>query len=449
MTDLLIKNAFVINSASTLHTDLLIRNGKIDRIEENISTEANVLDAKGMYLIPGGIDPHVHMHLPTGAGYSSDDFDTGSRAALLGGTTCLIDFVTPNKGQSLPDALADRKREAEKAYTDYSFHVSPIDYHANTHSEIKQIKQAGVQSFKVYMAYAIGLNDADLLHVLQAVADAGGLLTVHAELGDQIDQNRDRLVAEGNVSPKYHPISRPNQTEALAVKRVIELARQAGCSLYVVHVSTKESLEYIQKAQSEGQRVYAETCPHYLLLDDSYYEGDFEQTAPFVMSPPLRSLADNQALWHAIESGVVHTVGTDHCPFWMKQKRQGLDDFRKIPNGIGGVEHRMALLYTYGVLKKRISLQQWVDITATKPATIFGLYPQKGTIALGSDADLVIWNPDYTERITAKMNHQQCDSNVYEGMAIQGRAEHVVRRGEIVVQYGKWQKPTNGLFVKR
>ncbi|MEN8121920.1 MAG: amidohydrolase family protein, partial [Bacteroidota bacterium] len=280
----LIRNGTIVTSKKSFKADILIENGKISQIGEiqsSVSFEQEI-NAKGLYIFPGGIDPHVHMHLPTAAGYSADDFYSGSKAALLGGTTTLIDFVTPKKGQSLPDALMQRKKEAESSIIDYSFHVSPIEWTKTTEQEISDITKEGINSFKVYMAYkdSIGLNDKDLFKVLKAVRKAGGLVTVHAELGDNIEELRSSFIKEGKTEPKYHPLSRPAEMEAEAVKTVIELANKANCPLYIVHVSAKKSLGYIKDAQKKGQKVYAETCPHYLLLEDSKYEGQFEQTAP-------------------------------------------------------------------------------------------------------------------------------------------------------------------------
>ena len=391
------------------------------------------------------------MHLPTGAGYSADDFYSGSKAALYGGTTTIIDFVTPKKRQSLPDALKQRKKEAESSIIDYSFHVSPIEWTKTSEKEINGIIKEGINSFKVYMAYkdTIGLNDVDLFKVMKAVGKAGGMVTVHAELGDDIEKLRNFYSQQGKTTPKYHPLSRPPEMEADAVKKAIELAGKADCPLYIVHVSAKKSLEYIKMAQQKGQKVYAETCPHYLLLEDSKYLGEFEKTAPFVLSPPLRKKEDNIALWKAIADNAIQTIGTDHCPFTLEQKKKGRNDFRKIPNGAGGVEHRLALLYTYGVIQKKFSINKFVDLLSTQPAKIFGLYPRKGEIAVGSDADIVIWNPDKKNIISSKTHHQNCDTNIFEDFETKGAAEFVIIKGEIAIKNGKLINETTGRFLKR
>ncbi len=437
-TTILIKNGTVVNAGGSQRADVLIRDGKIIETGSRLelaSGEGMAINAEGRYLFPGGIDPHVHMHLPTPAGYSSDDFLTGSKAALYGGTTTIIDFVTPKKGQLLSDAIALRKTEAAGCVTDYSFHVSPVEWRDSMEQEIADcMEKEGFRSFKVYMAYkdSIGLNDDVLLKVMKAVGKAGGMVTAHCELGDEIEILRNKFAAENKLTPKYHPLSRPPEAEALAVKKAIELAGEANCPLYIVHVSSKESLAHIAKAKNKGQEVYAETCPQYLLLDDSKFEGDFEEVSKFVFSPPLRKKADNDALWEALKSGVIDTVGTDHCPFTQEQKNRGRNDFRKIPNGAGGVEHRLNLLYTYGVLAEKISIGQFVALTSANAAKIFGMFSGKGTIEKGADADVVIWNPETEKTISADTHCSNCDLDIYEGFKITGDPEIVIRNGIIV-----------------
>jgi dihydropyrimidinase len=336
--------------------------------------------------------------------------------------------------------------------TDYSFHVSPVEWRDTTEQEINDCITEGATSFKVYMAYkdTIGLSDNDLFKVMKAVGKTGKLVTVHCESGDEIDKLQKKLIADHHFEPKYHPLSRPAHLESGAVKKAIELAKEADCKIYVVHVSAKESLKHIKESQLNGQKVFAETCPQYLLFDDSKYEGDFTRTAPYIISPPLRKTEDENALWKAISEGIISTIGTDHCPFSLSQKKEGLNDFRKIPNGAGGVEHRLSLLYTFGVLKNMITLNQMVDLFSTQAAKIFGLYPLKGEIGVGSDADLVIWNPKPENIISAKTHHQNCDINIYEGIKTKGVAEYVIARGKIVVEKGKMiDSETRGQFLKR
>jgi dihydropyrimidinase len=451
---ILIKNGTIVTSTDICTSDILVSDDHINRIENGIETTGpeRIIDATGSYIFPGGIDPHVHMHLPSSAGYSSDDFLTGSKAALYGGTTTLIDFVTPLKGESLINALWKRLDEAKSSLTDYSFHVSPIEWHTTTPLEINDCIQEGITSFKVYMAYkeTVGLNDSDLHKVMTAVTRAGGMVTIHCETGDEIELLRNKYFNDHCIEPMYHPLSRPPESEARAVKRALDLAFQANCPLYIVHVSCKESLKPIQDALKRGQKIFAETCPQYLILDDSGYNGDFLSSAPYIISPPLRKKQDNNALWDGITGGIVNTVGTDHCPFNFSQKEAGRNDFRKIPNGAGGVEHRLELLYTFGVLENRITLNRMVDLFATQPAKIFGLYPSKGDILVGADADLVIWNPEREKTISAKTHHQNCDINIYEGIKTRGNADYVIAGGKVVIDNCKLtDNKITGKYIKR
>jgi len=439
--DILIKNGTIVNADKNFGADVLIINGTIAEIGDSLSatsTKTEIIDAIGKFIFPGGIDPHVHLHLPGPIGFSSDDFYTGSKAALYGGTTSFIDFVTPRKDQNLVEALHERKKEATASLVDHTFHVSPIEWRDSMPKEIKACVAEGITSFKIYMAYldTIGLKDKDIKKVMKAVAEAGGMITVHCELGEEVDRLRKQFIDNNQTSPEYHPLSRPNYVESEAVKKAIDFADKAGCPIYIVHVSTKESLAHIKKAQQKGQSVFAETCPHYLLLDDSKYSGEFEKTVPFVMSPPLRIKEDNEALWQAMADGTIQTIGTDHCPFTLEQKKFGIHDFTKIPNGAGGIEHRMTLLYTYGVLTNRINLNRFVELVSTNPAKIFSLYPKKGEIRIGSDADIVVWDPEKENIISAETNHQNCDLNIYEGFKTIGEAEYVILGGDVIIRKG-------------
>ena len=453
--NILIKNGTIVTSAKSFNSDIYISEGKIIQLRESLNILEPIdktIDAKGKFIFPGGLDPHVHLNLPTPAGFSADNFETGSKAALAGGTTTLLDFVTPQKKQSLIDAFIDRKEEANNSFCDYSFHVSPIELTKNTEQEIKDCIEAGITSFKVYMAYkdSIGLEDKDIFRIMQIVGQAGGIVTLHCELGDEIEELRNEYVQKGNLKPEFHAKSRPNYTEADAVQMAIEMAKMTNCNIYIVHTSTAESIEYIEKAQKEGHRIYSETCPQYLLLDDSKYLGNFNETCKFIMSPPLRKAKDNNALWRAINKGTIKTIGTDHCPFNLNQKEKGKLDFRKIPNGAGGVEHRMSLLYTYGVLQNRITYNQFVDITSTQAAKIFGLYPQKGEIAVGSDADLLIWNPKAEHTISVENHFQNCDLEAYEGYKNIGKPDIVIKGGEIAFEENSINKNlSKGKFLNR
>jgi len=436
--DILIKNAEVVNADRQFKSNLLISEGKIMRLisDDEIGdvSALKIIDAEGKYVFPGFIDPHVHFHLPTPAGFSSDDFDSGTKAALRGGTTTIMDFVTPQKGESLTAALDKREKEAESAHCNYRLHVSPIDFDQNTETEIKACIERGTESFKVYMAYkkAIGLEDDALRKVMLVLAKYDKVLLVHAEDGDTIEKLRDKLAAEGKTAPKYHPQSRPPQTEADAVKKLTDMAEETGCAVYIVHVSAAESLKHIREAKKKGVKVFAETCPHYLLLDDSRYEGSFDESAAYVLSPPLRPAGNESKLWKALSDGTFNVIGTDHCPFSKAQKEKGKSDFRFIPNGAGSVEFRPALLYTFGVEQGKINLEQFTELMSAGPANIFGLYPQKGVIAEGSDADLVIWNPKKRSLLSADTQIQNTDINIYEGFETQGEADLVILGGEIV-----------------
>ncbi len=436
----LIQNGTIVTSTEQFKSDILISDGKITKIDKHISAKGieKVINADNKLIFPGGIDPHVHFHLPTPAGFSSDDFLSGGIAALYGGTTTIIDFVTPKKGQSLLDALNERIKEAKNCPIDYSFHISPVDWRLSSEQEIQECVNLGFPSFKIYLAYkdSIGLDDEVIFKVMKAVRNSGGLVTAHCEMGDEIDVNRDAFYEKQLITPRDHMLSRPARMESSAVKRAVDMADQTNCPLYIVHVSAGESIKYIHMAQQSGQKVYAETCPQYLLLDESAYIGTFEQTAKYVISPPLRTIEDSAALWEGIQKSIIQTVGTDHCPFSFKQKSEGINDFRKIPNGAGGVEHRLTLLYTYGVLKDIISMNKLVDIFSTQPAKIFGLYPQKGEIAVGSDADLVIWDPNFDSKISANTHHSKADQSIYEGFNVKGRAKYVISGGNILVDNG-------------
>lgn len=455
MRKLLIKNAKHLINNELKSVDILVENGRISKLTENLEGilgEYKILDAEELLILPGGIDPHVHMHLPTPAGFSSDDFYTGSKAALHGGTTTLVDFVTPKRGQSIVDALALRKEKAKSSLVDYKFHVSPVEWTNTTEKEIIHcIRKEGVISFKIYMAYkdAIGLDDEDILKVMKVVGKEGGIVTVHAEFGDDIEALRNQFASEGKVAPEFHPKSRPANLEALAVKRAIEMAGESSCPLYIVHVSAKESVDYIRKAQSQGQKVYAETCMHYLLLDDSKYLGNFTEASPYVLSPPLRKEEDQDALWNAIADGAIQTIGTDHCPFNLNEKRLGEYDFRKIPNGAGSVEHRLSLLYTYGVLQKRISLEQFIQLASENAAKIFGFH-NKGTIEIGKEADLLIWNSEINNVISTDTHQMNCDNNIFEGFKTRGAPQLIIKGGEIVYEKktGLKQNILLGNFIK-
>ncbi len=436
MKNIIIKKGLIITSTKSYVADILIEGTKIVKISENIvKKNAEIIDAKGKYIFPGAIDPHVHFNLTTPAGTTADDFITGSNAALHGGTTSVVDFVTPQKGEKLTDALIKRKKEAIGAKTNVFFHVSPIEWTDTTAQEMREcVDKFGVKSFKIYMAYkrGIGLNDDILMNVLETAKELNVLVTVHCENDEIINHLRQKFISEGKTEPKYHPLSRPAIAEAEAINRIITLAEIVNTPLYIVHVSTKLGIEAIEQAQKRGVKVFAETCPQYLLLDDSVYNQEFNEAAKFVLSPPIRKKIDQIALWQAIQKGVIQTIGTDHCSFNLKgQKDLGINDFTKIANGAGGVEHRMELLYTYGFTQNKISINKMVEITASNPAKIFGL-KNKGEIKEGYDADIVIWNPDIRNKISYKTQQQNCDNNIFENFITIGKSEIVILGGQKV-----------------
>ena len=360
--------------------------------------------------------------------------------------------MTPDIGESLPYALDKRMREAESSFADYSFHVSPVEWRHSTPDEISECIRMGVTSFKVYMAYkkTIGLEDEDIFKVMKVAGKAGGIVTVHCEEGDKIEKLRDKYYRENHNSPLYHALSRPAKLEAASVKKAITLAAEADCPLYIVHVSSKESLQYIRQAHASGQTVYGETCPQYLLLDDSKYTGTSDQAARYVMSPPLRKTGDNMALWEALADGTLSTVGTDHCPFTVAQKRAGIDDFRMIPGGAGGVEHRLSLLYIYGLLTNRLTFNQMVNLFSSAASGIFGISTRKGNLSKGSDADLVIWNPEPESIISVKGHHMNSDINIYEGIPVKGRVEYVIKGGKVVIENGRLASvASTGIYLAR
>lgn len=443
MNQTIIKNGLLVGPDSVKSGDLAFKDGKIIAIGVlNLGSEAGfrIIDAKGKYVIPGGFDPHVHLALPTPAGNSTDDFRSGSRAALAGGTTYFMDFVTPKKGESLREALHLRRAEAKGSLTGYGLHMGMSEWNEKIANEIVPcIEKEGIRSFKAYLAYreTIGIGYRELQELMQAVGPAGGLVMVHCEDGEWIGALQQTFLSQGKTAPFYHALSRPPETEVTAIQEVIRLSAQTNCPVYIVHTSTRSGADAIAAAKQKGIQVFGETCTQYLLLNNSVYDekrGNRE-LLPYIISPPLRSPDDQQRLWEGLADGTFDVVSTDHCPFHLYgQKDTGINDFTKIPNGAGGIEHRPALLYTYGVLTDKISLSQWVQLISTRPAEIFGLGDKKGKLLPGYDADVVVWDPEYQGSITVKNQVQNCDSNIYEGFGIRGKAQVSIVNGEIVSQ---------------
>lgn len=438
MSSLFIKNGTIVTAENTFRKNILVENSLISLLVEDALPpfpETKTMDAEGKLIFPGGIDPHVHLHLDTPAGPSSDNFESGSRAAIAGGTTFFIDFVTPVRGESLAFALQKRMKNTAGSITDFRLHMGISEWTSHMAEEIAWcVHEAGIRTFKTYLAYkgSIGIAPEELKKVMQAVATLGGTVLVHCEDGTKIVQLQWQMLKQGKTAPRYHALSRPVETETEAVKQVIALCRETGCTTYLVHISSAGSVELIAQAKQEGLPLFAETCPHYLLLNDDCYQKTDAEALAYVFSPPLRKETDRMALWDALQSGVIDTVATDHCPFNLHgQKDIGKDDFTRVPNGTGGIEFRLQLLYTYGVLEKRISMNRFVELVSDNPARIFRLSQHKGDIRKGMDADLVIWNPDKEMVISAKTQYQHCDHTIYEGIPVKGFAEMVLLKGVV------------------
>ncbi len=455
--NLLIKNAKIVLENSIYEGSILIKEGKINRLiptHKPTPKTVNTIDAEGKYVFPGGIDPHVHFHLKTSNGYSADNFYTGSKAALYGGTTCIIDFITTKKGQSLIEAIQLRKEEAKESLTDYSFHLTPVEWKVDSAKEIIQsIHNEYITSFKVYMAYkeSIGLEDKDIEHVMRTLGKFGGVLLVHAELGDEITQNQKMLLKEGKKEAKYHPISRPPQTEIEAIEKIVKKAIQHKCPLYIVHTSCGSSLDNILDYLKQNTKtpIFFETCPQYLLFDDSVYQKNQSSALPFIMSPPIRNMEEKNKLRTHLFENHIHTIGTDHCPFNWKEKLAHADDFTKIPNGAGGVEYRLQILFNEMVVKEGLSIVKFVKNISTNAAMIFGLYPEKGVIQSGSDADLVIWDAEKEFTIDIKNQKQNTDINIYQAYQGKGTPSMVIKKGELIIKDNIIQKEVKGEFIKR
>src|SRR4051794_25212107 len=451
----LIKNGRIVTAVDDYHADILIDGGTIVTIGKSIEAEADtVIDAKGRLVIPGGIDPHTHMELPFGGTAASDTFETGTIAAAHGGTTTIIDFAVQYKGQSLKQAVDAWHAKADgKTSIDYGFHLICTDLPDERLPEMRPMIDEGVSSFKLFMAYpgVFLVDDATIFKAMGMAGENGGLICMHAENGVVIDAIVKKALAEGKTAPKYHALTRPTKAEAEGVHRAIAIAEMANSPVYIVHLSCYDALKEVQHARDLGLPAFAETCPQYLLLDYSFYEKEGFEGAKYVMTPPLRDIENQEKLWKGLRSDDLQVISTDHCPFCMKeQKELGRDDFSKIPNGGPGVEHRMSLVYNGGVAEGRISLNRFVEITSTSAAKIFGLFPKKGTIAVGSDADIVIFDPNEEMTISAKTHHMNVDYSCYEGWKVKGVTKTVLSRGEVVIEEGAYVgRAGKGQFLKR
>ena len=460
MQTLLIENGTLVTATDTFRADLFVKNERIAWI--GLRSESNaerfdaetIIDAAGKYVMPGGIDVHTHLDMPLGDIRSVDDFAAGTIAAACGGTTTIVDYAAQRRGQSMQQGLATWLQKAEgKAVIDFGFHITLSEFTGRTLPEMDAMVAAGVPSFKVFTAYPgrLMLDDAAIFEVLKKAKELGALVCAHAENGPVIEVLIREALAAGQTEPKYHALTRPPAAEAEAVHRLITLAELAAAPLYLVHVSSADALNEIVAAQNRGLPVYAETCPQYLWLSAENYDRILFEGAKYVMSPPLREKHHQNRLWQGLRSHAITVIGTDHCPFHFNgQKSRGKEDFTKIPNGAPGIETRLSLLYTGGVCTGRISLNQFVALVATNPARLFGLYPQKGTLAPGSDADLVIFDPTAETLISAVTHHSCADYSLYEGLRLKGMPEFVLSRGNVIVQNGQFTgTPGAGRFLPR
>src|ERR1700723_725209 len=454
--DTIIRNGTIVTATDTYPADIGISGGQIVAIGKDLPVEnaTKLLDATGCIVIPGGIDVHTHLDMPFGGTTSADDFETGTRAAAFGGTTTLIDFAIQYKGQTLRTAFDTWMQKASgKAVCDYAFHCIITDLADAQLDEMNALVREGVTSFKLFMAYpgVFMLDDGSIFKALRATSKNGGLVCMHAENGGAIDVIVQEALAEGRRAPKTNALTRPTTAEAEATSRAIALAEMAGAPVYIVHLSCNDALEKVREARDRGLPVYAETCPQYLYLSLENMDVPGFEGAKYVFTPPLREKWNQEKLWNGLKRDHLQVVSTDHCPFCFKeQKELGKDDFTKIPNGGPGIEHRMSLIYSGGVAAGRFSANRFVELVATTPAKLFGLYPRKGTIAVGSDADLVIFDPLRKHTISAKTHHMRVDYSMFEGITVTGMADVVMSRGKIVIEGDKFVgRAGAGEFLKR
>jgi dihydropyrimidinase len=452
----LIKGGRVITAADDYVGDVFIEDETVSVIGESLDVNAErVIDASGKYVLPGGVDPHTHLDMPFGGTVTIDDFESGHAAAAFGGTTCHVDFIIQPQGATFAEALDEWQSKREgKALIDNGFHMAVTDLaQGGTLDELATLPDQGITSYKLFMAYkgSIMVDDDTLFRVMQVAADTGALVMVHAEHGDSIDVLVKQALAEGKTEPKYHALTRPPETEGEATNRAIQLARVAGCRLYVVHVSCEEAIEPIALARAKGWDVWGETCTQYFFIDYSYLEKPDFEGAKYVYTPPPRDKENQEQLWAAVRNDVLSVISTDHCAFrWDGQKTLGREDFSKIPNGAPGLENRLQMVHEFGVRQGRITLNRMVELLSTNPAKYFGLYPRKGTIAVGSDADIVVFDPDKKVTISAATQHSKSDYNLFEGTEVTGSPEVVLLRGQVLVENGDLvARPGSGQFVRR
>jgi len=450
----LIKNGRIVTAVDDYRADILIEDELVSVIGKTLEMEADkIIDASGKLVIPGGIDPHTHMELPFGGTSSSDDFFTGTRAAAFGGTTTIIDFAVQNKGESMLLGADKWHEKAQgKAVIDYGFHLITTDFEDKNKSEMFKLIDEGITSFKLFMAYpgVFLSDDATIFRAMSAAGERGGLVCMHAENGIVINEIIKKFKEQGRLAPKYHALTRPTIAEAEGVHRAIALAEMAETPVYIVHLSCSDALNQVRQARDRGIPAFAETCPQYLFLSIDDY-GDGFEGAKYVMTPPLREKHNHADLWKGLKMDDLQCIATDHCPFCMKdQKELGRDDFSLIPNGAPGVEYRMEIIYNGGVVENRISLNRFVELTSTAAAKMFGMFPKKGTIAVGSDADIVIFDTEKEHTFTLENQHMNVDYCAYEGKKIKGKVETVLSRGRVVIENGECLvEKGSGQFIKR
>ena len=456
MSDILIRGGTVVNADRQFRADVLCVDGKIHSVGDSLQAPvgAQVVDAGGQYVMPGGIDPHTHMQLPFMGSVTMDDFFTGTAAGLAGGTTSIIDFVIPNPQQSLMEAYRTWRGWAEKSAADYGFHVAVTWWSDAVREDMGTlVRDEGVNSFKHFMAYknAIMCDDETLVNSFRRAMELGAMPTVHAENGELVFLLQAEMARKGITGPEAHPLSRPPGVEGEAANRAIAIADVLGVPIYVVHVSCIEAAEAVARARARGQRVYGEVLAGHLVIDDSVYRNpDFAYAAGHVMSPPFRPKGNQEFLWRGLQSGNLHTTATDHCTFCAEQKAGGKDDFSKIPNGCGGVEERLAVLWEHGVNTGRLTPSEFVAVTSANTAKLFNIYPQKGCIAPGADADIVVWDPQGTKTLSAKTQHSKGDFNIFEGMTVHGIPSHTLSQGNLVYVQGDLRVTAGaGRYIKR
>ncbi len=443
----MIKNGKIVTATDIFKADIGINNGKVEALGKFDGTES--IDAEGKLILPGGIDVHTHLDMPFMGTTSSDDFETGTIAAAFGGTTSIIDFVVQPAGETLSNSLSIWEAKAKRSCIDYGFHMAMTDINDSTIEEMGEMVERGITSFKLFMAYKEYMcDDSSILKVLEKAKDLSALVMVHAENGEMIDLTTKKLLSQGKTGARYHQYAHPAIAEEEAVGRAIALAELISTPIYIVHLSCAGALEMVRRARARGVKVFAETCPQYLLLDVKKYEDPFEPSK-YVMSPPLRERWNLDVLWRGLSSGDLQVVSTDHAPFFMRQKEMGKKNFSKIPNGVPGIETRIPLMYSEGVRRGRISLNQLVEICSTAPAKLMGM-PQKGMIAPGSDADLVIFDPDKEVTLSHENLHQRTDYTPYEGMSVVGYPVKVIANGELLVDNGEFVgEKKRGKFIRR